>query len=129
MLLLHTGFGGVSFPTYEKMVASNKTQDARSTGELTKKFTHMTAFLPLYDYVTAASTDVKDRFIRNIERFNHPFNGPNFLKPAFQHPEKDDLECLLQNLKGRRLARAQCIIPLGYPSLDRGLIIRTKTVL
>ena len=78
MLLLHTGFGGVSFPTYEKMVASNKTQDARSIGELTKKFTHMTAFLPLYDYVTAASADVKDRFIRNIEKKIIPSMGQLF---------------------------------------------------
>lgn len=120
MLLLHTGFGGVSFPTYEKKPASNETQGVRSAEELTETFTHMTAFMPLYDYVTAASTDVKNRFIQNLQRFNHPFNGPNFIKAAFQHPKKDDLECLMQNLKRRRLAKAQCIIPLGYPSFDQG---------
>jgi hypothetical protein len=133
ILLLHTGFGGVSFPTerFDDHIDDSKKQPTKlitSYDSLIKKYTHMTAFMPLYDYVTASTPDLINRYRSNLERFNRPLTRESFIKSSYHSSMKDELEHLYSFLpQNKRLASTQCIIPLGYPSFDVGLKIANES--
>ena len=124
MLLLHTSFGGVPFPT-DDTATPEETQEISTTlsnEELVDKYTHMTAFWPLYDYISAATPDICNAYEKYFQMYQqtpltHPFN----INHHTDEQKKRDLNRLTEMLKGKRLAESQCIIPLGYPSLDEGM--------
>ena len=124
MLLLHTSFGGVPFST-NATASLEETQDATtplSDEELVIKYTHMSAFWPLYDYISAATPDICSAYEKNFQSFqtqpvSHPFESEYQMDEMRLH----DYQRLKGRLRNKRLANSQCVIPLGYPSLDEGM--------
>jgi hypothetical protein len=122
MLMVHGSFGGIPFPTGKPAEPEANVSSPLSDAELVTKHTHMTAYWRLYDYISVATPE----FVQSCE---HAFQM--YQQPAVTHPFTID-RCaneqtlrehtrLADRLKPKRLAQSQCVIPLGYPSLDEGM--------
>jgi len=85
---------------------------ANSTNEeIAHKHTHAAAYFRLYDYHVVPSRRIMETLRERIEFFG--------LHNADQrHPDATRLEAALA---GRRLTNLQCLIPGGYPKLDRNI--------
>ena len=122
MLMVHGSFGGIPFPTAKPTESVQDVSDTLTNEELVTKYTHMTAYWRLYDYISVATPE----FVKSCE---HAFQM--YQQPAVTHPFTTDRPTNEQNLrehqklaallKPKRLAQSQCVIPLGYPSLDEGM--------
>jgi len=126
VLLLHTSFGGVPFTRENKADTPDATPDINailSDEELVEYYTHMTAFWPLYDYYLAATPDICRLFEKNFwTHGQRPVHGHQWHLAAERPAQRvQDARRLQGMLAGKRLAKKQCIIPFGYPSLDEGI--------
>jgi CDP-glycerol glycerophosphotransferase (TagB/SpsB family) len=110
----HSGPDGRGLPT------SGHAQETNYR-EAVRRHTHAASLFRLYDYHVVPSVHVLATLRARAEFFglaSVTADGQVLPPPAPPHP---DAAVLLGGLTGRRLARAQCLIPGGYPKMDASL--------
>ncbi len=112
VLFQHNSFAEVPFPN---QVSRDQALDPYAA--LVNHHAHFRAYLPLYDYILAASPMMME-FIRGELRFHGRVpvgaQGGTPVRSAAA-------DGLLKGLHAQRVASRQCLIPAGYPPLDAGI--------